>query len=717
MRDESRRTREQEALRASEERFRLATEVASEAIWEWNLADDSVIWSRAYAGMFGESAAAAGTSSWWYEHLHPDDYHRVATGIREAITGQASTWEAEYRLRRADGGWASVIDRAVIVRDESCRAVRLIGAILDISIRTEALAKVASLNRDLRQKVAELEAVINTTPAGIAIAKDPQARHIRGNAALTRLLGVAPDDELSKTAPEGPRPARYRALRNGRELPTEQLPMQVAARGGTVTDVEIDILREDGQEVSCRASAAPLFDEIGRTRGAVGVFWDITELKRAQEELRRAKQELEQKVQARTRELRRANRTLRMVMECDQAIAHATDECGLVQAVCSILHDAGEFRMVWVGYAEQDEPRRVRPVASAGTEDGYLTRITVSWADNETGRGPTGTAIRSGRACVGLDFLTDPALLPWRQEALSRGYRSSIALPLFAAGRAFGALTLYSGVPEAFGQEEIDLLGELADDLAFGIVSMRAREERDQAYRSLEERTNQLRALAAEVVSAEERERRRLAQILHDHLQQLLAGARYGLESLREGATTNATRSAVGRIDRMLGECMEVSRSLTAELSPPVLHEAGLAAALEWLGLWYRKQHGLTVTLDVDESAAIAREDDRILMFQSVRELLFNVVKHARVKEARVSSFRGPEGRVQIEVSDDGIGFDPVAALARAGTAGGFGLFRVHERMAMFGGELRMESSPGSGSRFTLVSPPGSGPDSSPRKG
>jgi PAS domain S-box-containing protein len=705
MRDESRPTGEQEALRGSEERFRLASEVAMEAIWEWNIADDSVTWSKAFVGMFGEPPDGAATSRWWYARLHPDDHDRVASGIRQAIDGDAARWGAEYRLRRADGQWVHVIDRAIIVRDESRRAVRLIGAILDISIRAEALARVASLNAELYKRVAELETVINTTPAGIAVSDDPQASHIRGNAALTRLLGASADDELSKTAPEGPRRARYRAQRGGRELPPSELPMQEAARGSTVTDVEIDILREDGQVVNCRASAAPLFDEQGRTRGAVGVFWDVTELKRAQEQLRRAKEELEQKVQVRTHELRRANRTLRMIMECGQAIAHAADEIGIVQAVCSILQGTGGFRMVWVGYAEDDEQRRVRPVASAGTEDGYLTRITVSWADNELGRGPTGTAIRTGRACVGQDFLTDAALSPWRREALARGYRSSIALPLFVSGRSFGALTIYSGTPVAFGQEEIDLLGELADDLSFGIVSLRAREERDQAYRALEERTKQLRALAAELVSAEERERRRLAQILHDHFQQLLAGARYGLESLRERATTNDARGAVGRVDGMLSQCMEVSRSLTAELSPPVLHEAGLAAALEWLGTWYREQHGLTVILDVDESVAIDKEDDRILMFQSVRELLFNVVKHAAVKEARLKAYRGPDGRVRIVVSDQGIGFDPAAALARAGTTGGFGLFRVHERMAMFGGELQMASAAGSGSRFTLVSP------------
>ena len=624
------------------------------------------------------------------------------------------TWSAEYRIRRADGGWAHVIDRAVIVRNEESAAVRLIGAILDITIRTEALAKVALLNRELRQRVAELEAVIGTTPAGIAITDDPQGRHIRGNKALMGMLGAAAGEELSKTAPESSRAASYRVLRDGAQLPAEDLPMQMAARGRVVTDMELSIVREDGQEVKCQARAAPLFDEAGKTRGAVGVFWDITELKRTQEELRHAKEELEQKVQARTRELRRVNRTLRMITECNQAIAHATDEPGIVQTICSILHDTGGFRMVWVGYAEQDEARRVRPVASAGTEDGYLTRITVSWADNELGRGPTGNAIRSGRACVGMDFLTEQALSPWRQEALSRGYRSSVALPLFADGRAFGALTLYSGAPEAFGQEEIDLLGEMADDLAFAITSLRAREERDQAYTSLEERTRQLRALAAELVSAEERERRRLAQILHDHLQQLLAGARYGLESLRERARTHAARDSVARIDGMLGECMEVSRSLTSELSPPVLHEAGLCAALEWLGLWYREQYGLTVTLEIDDTAVVRTDDDRVLMFQAVRELLFNVVKHAGVKVAHLQTRKGTDGRVRIVVSDNGVGFDPVAALARAGTTGGFGLFRIHERLGMFGGELQMESSPGSGSRFTLVSPPEVGTDPVP---
>jgi PAS domain S-box-containing protein/putative nucleotidyltransferase with HDIG domain len=166
---------------------------------------------------------------------------------------------------------------------------------------------------------------------------------------------------------------------------------------------------------------------------------------------------------------------------------HASDEQVLLNDICRIVCDDAGYRMAWVGYAEQDETRTVRPVAWAGAEDGYLTGAVVSWADTEYGRGPTGTAIRSGATVYIQDFASDPLMAPWRASALRHGYHSSIALPLRGedAG-SFGALTIYSSEPDAFTPGEIRLLEEMAANLAFGIVGLRTRLERMRAEEALQ---------------------------------------------------------------------------------------------------------------------------------------------------------------------------------------------------------------------------------------
>jgi light-regulated signal transduction histidine kinase (bacteriophytochrome) len=131
--------------------------------------------------------------------------------------------------------------------------------------------------------------------------------------------------------------------------------------------------------------------------------------------------------------------------------------------------------MVWIGYGEQDENKTVSPVAHAGFEDGYLDTLRLTWAESGRGLGPTGTAIRTGTICSCRNMLDDPKFLPWREEALKRGYRSSIAIPLMEQGEPFGAVTIYSEKPDPFIESEVRLLTELADDLSFGIQAIRMR--------------------------------------------------------------------------------------------------------------------------------------------------------------------------------------------------------------------------------------------------
>jgi PAS domain S-box-containing protein len=220
----------------------------------------------------------------------------------------------------------------------------------------------------------------------------------------------------------------------------------------------------------------------------------------------------------------------------------------------------------------------------------------------------------------------------------------------------------------------------------------------------LQRRTTQLRGLALELTRAEEQERRRVAQLIHDHLQQILAVVRINLSMLGRTLTSPDAQAELVKIDALVGESLTVARSLTAELSPSILYRSGLAAALRWLGQWYEEKHGLSVRVTVDKETEVESEELRVAVFRCVRELLFNVVKHAGVKHARVRL--GREHRaLQVIVSDDGMGFSTAALRGREGSPGGFGLFGLRERLESLGGTLEIDSEPDNGTRVTILVP------------
>jgi PAS domain S-box-containing protein len=217
-----------------------------------------------------------------------------------------------------------------------------------------------------------------------------------------------------------------------------------------------------------------------------------------------------------------------------------------------------------------------------------------------------------------------------------------------------------------------------------------------------EEQARQIRRLAAELTRAEQRERRRIATALHDNLQQLLAAARFHLQP------SVGSKPALARVDDLLAESIEVSRSLTVQLSPPVLYESGLGAGLAWLARWVGETHGLEVALTADPAAEPEDEHVRVLLFEAVRELLFNTVKHAGVDAAEVAVEAHGTDHVRITVRDAGVGF----VLPPGSTPSGLGLPSIRERMGYVGGEISLDSQPGTGTRVTVIAPRTTAPTS-----
>ncbi|HSY03146.1 MAG TPA: PAS domain S-box protein [Acidobacteriaceae bacterium] len=199
------------------------------------------------------------------------------------------------------------------------------------------------------------------------------------------------------------------------------------------------------------------------------------------------------------RELRRLNRSLHALSACNQALAQAGSEQELLHQICDIIVRVGGYRMAGIAYAEQDEEKTVRPMAHAGHGSGYLETIQVKWSDTPAGRGPAGTAIRENRICVIADTANDPAFAPWREAALQRGYAAVIALPLRVAGAAFGVLAMYSEQVGAFESSEVELLSEMANNLAFGITAIRSQEEGRRVTAALQEAERRYRQLVEQV--------------------------------------------------------------------------------------------------------------------------------------------------------------------------------------------------------------------------
>jgi PAS domain S-box-containing protein len=226
----------------------------------------------------------------------------------------------------------------------------------------------------------------------------------------------------------------------------------------------------------------PILDECGKVEFVFILAVDVTEQKRF---------EVEQQ---------RLNRELQAVRSCEQALLQAEDEQTLLDDICHIIVNKTGYRLAWVGYVEHDEAKTIRPVAWAGSGKDYIENAKISWSeDEERGRGPSGTAARSGKTVYVKDFLNDPLMLPWRESAVSHGFRSSIALPLKDDNKqVFGVFQIYAGEMDAMSQEEIQLIEELANDLAFGIVMLRGRAERkkvEKALRVSEERYRKAEAM------------------------------------------------------------------------------------------------------------------------------------------------------------------------------------------------------------------------------
>ena len=307
-------------------------------------------------------------------------------------------------------------------------------------------------------------------------------------------------------------------------------------------------------------------------------------------------------------------------------------------------------------------------------------------------------------------------------ELAEAGVRAFQWTPLISrSGRMLGTIATHWRQPHEPGERELrllDLLARQAADLIERHQSQAALRERErqllelsqtlekrveQRTAELQEQTARLQRLAAELASAEQRERKRLAALLHDDLQQLLVAANMQLGLAGTSSSSSAAARAISQATKWIEEARNAARDLTRQLRPPALYEDGLIAALHWLASEMRKLHRLEVKIDGKEPARSLSDDTKALLFECIRELLFNSAKYAGVSRAKVT-LREANGRLQLVVADAGLGFD-VTTIGTWRESGGFGLFSIRERLIALGGEMIIISAPGQGTRIELHAP------------
>jgi PAS domain S-box-containing protein len=439
---------------------------------------------------------------------------------------------------------------------------------------------------------------------------------------------------------------------DGSFMPHEQCPMGdvLSGRLPGMHDAEVHIERPDGSRVIVIVNIAPLTDHQGEITGAINCFYDVTERKQAEQRLRASEERY-------------------------RHLYESMDEgCCVIQVVFGANNRAIDYVFLDVNPSFEKQ---------------------------------SGIANARGKSMRAIALHHEEHWFELYGKIALTGESRRFEYPAAELDRWYGGYAYRVG--EAHERKVAILFNDITDRKR---TEARLRHVNDELEARVAERTEELtrsqtrlRAMAAELNVTEQRERQRLAADLHDYLGQLLALNRIKLDQAKLHPLQPPVKKIIDEVKKATDKALAYTRTLISQLSPPVLHEFGLPMALQWLKEQMQQQD-LSVVLQVKTTIPTLAEDHALLLFQSIRELLINCVKHAGTHEATVT-LEEVDRSLYVHNSDQGAGFVPLTSTSKEeySSASGFGLLSIRERMLSLGGRFELDSSPGNGTTATLVLP------------
>ena len=615
--------------------------------WNYDLATGCTTYSNEFLDLIGYAPGEQAVDTEWVsKNIHPEDLTQWHNAFVNAVKGIETYFDCELRFRHKEDFFVWIQTRGVVTeRDRNGRALNVAGVVFDISQRKTA-----------KENESRYRHFLDNIPDAISL-KDEVGRYLYINRQFESWLGKPSYQIYGQTAEE--------IFENDHdELALLRAHEEKVWDSREAISMERSFPRtDDGKTRHAMISKYPIFDENGNMLGIGTTNTDISAQFHAQEAIRLSEQ-----------------RYRRLFESAPTTLAETDWSRG--KALIDSLHEQGikDIRQHLIDNRHllhrQDQVLKVLSVNHEALRlyrSGSVEEL-INYAE---------TDIREELRLGLIDELVAFDQGQKRSTYRGRGFRLD--------GEEFPLIR----VSEMYGNDP--------DDWSLVLISVQDISVEVEAARQLESYQEELRSMAGQISLAEESERRRISSELHDGTIQNLVLARIHLANLQQQGEPQAALELAKSIDALLESSLSETRSLIFEISPPVLYELGLEPAVEWLAEHYKQRSGFEITITSDEISTRLPEDLKIVLFQSVRELLVNVAKHAQASHVSIDWKHGKDA-VVLTIQDDGIGFDVNSATVRLATQGGFGLFAVRERLKLLGADIEIESSE-EGTRICITAP------------